>query len=575
MLSEKSKGRMASASFREAGSTTRPFGRFSPTLGSIFTAAFFAVSVAASPAYADTGYVSVNFINPGSIEVANDGSIYTAPVIPLISLSANLQVQLDAEVSGRVKNWKAWLKVKTENGFWVQFSNNSYSKSYPVGGRPKTVNTAAAINIPYGTIAPYAAAQCNVLADTLRGQGLSDAAIFAQDRIIPISVDGALSYEMTGAAGTSTPEEVHDYKTFNLNCKAGQPTRVPPVANDPTRNIPDVEQASLTILEVSTLGGACKLNLSGVIVTKDANKQVKFRYKDDAGNQSDVKTVMTDHTKTVMFNHQYNLAGTGNKQGKIRIAIVDDNFSSPWSNYDVNCNPNAPGGLVQDNGVQTTDVARGAAGGFAPADPVNPDSNLPGTPALGKTAASGTAGPGAKKADLARPDLMATTLGMVVVHGPSPWGSTVALNNPSAATATGVGPNGNLCRFTPIAFRPFNKGTVPSGPFQVAVRRNNQPVHSANFNLAAQTGLPANSGWHTFTLELAQGPNTIKVEFDPSKSVDESDEGNNVYTMTVQVNFPCTAGGITTAPKAVAPTTTKPGPTEMILTPPASPSRKK
>ncbi|CAN0457469.1 unnamed protein product, partial [Laminaria digitata] len=255
-----------------------------------------------SPALADTGTINVLSVSPANIEIVSDGSKYIAPAIALVSLSATVNVALDADVSGKVKSWKAWLKAKAPGSFSVQFSDDGYSKSYPLGSRPKSVDTNVALSIPYGSLAPYATGQCNNLANSLRGQGLSESEIFGQDRVIVVGVSGALSYEMTGLSGVPVPPEVvpvppgvQTGQSFNLVCKASNPTRLPSSgANNPTRNIPDVSQAFLSISEAGLLNGACNLTLSGVIVTKDANTQVKFRYKDDEGNQSSIKTVKTD-----------------------------------------------------------------------------------------------------------------------------------------------------------------------------------------------------------------------------------------------------------------------------------------
>jgi hypothetical protein len=114
-----------------------------------------------------------------------------------------------------------------------------------------------------------------------------------------------------------------------------------------------------------------------VIVSKSANQQVKFRYKDDKGNQSNIISVMTDHSKTAMFAHKYDLVGTGPKQGKIHIDIEGENFNSAWKNYNVQCQANAPGGVTTG---QPSGGARGSAIGGGKANPTRPDP-LPSAPA--------------------------------------------------------------------------------------------------------------------------------------------------------------------------------------------------
>lgn len=384
----------SSTADRGFGNLHRP-----PKFRALSTAAFMLLATGAlSPAHADSGYIAVASINPTTIEILSNGDEYIGMTNPLASFTANVAVTLNAGVSGKIKKWKAWIKARRGSGFWVQFTDYAYSKSYPYGSRPKTVDTVVPISVTLGGMGAYLTAECNKYATGLISSGTkTKEEIFSQDAVLDVTIMGALSWEMSGiAGGNSIPGEVGTDKILKLVCKATPPSRVPPpVANDPTRNVPDVSQAFLTVMEVSTLNGACNLNLSGVIVTKDGNKQVKFRYKDAAGNQSDIKTVSTDHTKTVNFAHKYALAGTGNKQGKIRIAIVDDNFSSPWADYNVNCNPNAPGGLSQDSGVQTTDITKDAAGDYAPDS--NNTGNLPSMGLPGLKARPGIKPPGAGK----------------------------------------------------------------------------------------------------------------------------------------------------------------------------------
>ncbi len=334
------------------------------------------LSVCATTAVADLGDISVNSYSPGTIDVSSDGNVYTGPAIALVSLNAQLGVYLSAGDSGRVKSWKAWVKVKRESGAWIQFSNDFDSASYSIP-RPKTVNTVALVKVPFGTISPFATDQCNGLANGLRSAGLTNSQIFAQDRLLTFAIDGALSYEMSGIPGSSAPPEVappfSSMKKFYIKCKAAP---APPPSN-PTRTVPDIEQVNLSVRGTSLINGVCKLNLSGVIVGKSANQQVKFRYKDDKGHQSNIHTVMTDHSKTAMFAHKYDLVGTGPKHGKIHIDIEGENFNSAWKNYNVQCQANAPGGVTTG---QPSGGARGSAIGGGKASPTRPDP-LPSAPA--------------------------------------------------------------------------------------------------------------------------------------------------------------------------------------------------
>ena len=153
------------------------------------------------------------------------------------------------------------------------------------------------------------------------------------------------------------------------------------------------------------------------------------------------------------------------------------------------------------------------------------------------------AAPGASsneiKAEIGQADLMATPLGLSFAGSKRPWGSSVVLENPAHAQATGAGPKKNLCHFDPVRFRPFNKGEVASGPFKTKVMRDKTLMQHPTFDLEAHSGLPANSGWYEFDIYLPQGKSTIRIVLDSNKEVAEEDEGNNVYTVDVDVKFPC------------------------------------
>ncbi len=199
---------------------TRPFGRYSLSRGALFATALVAgLLSAASPSYADLGIVNILSVEPGEIEVDSNGNDYTVPAIPLISLTAQLNVRLDAGISGRVKSWKAWVKVKPETGFWSviwkQFENDAAQASYSIP-RPKKVNTTANISVPYSSLVNTVNSYCNSMADSLREQGLSNEEIFDQDRVITIQAQGALSYKMSGLPGPSHPEEYTAPQYFDV-----------------------------------------------------------------------------------------------------------------------------------------------------------------------------------------------------------------------------------------------------------------------------------------------------------------------------------------------------------------------
>ena len=298
--------------------------------------------MAATPASADVGTVSVQSVNPTVIEVESDGAAYTQPAVPLIQLRADVNLKLDALDSGRVKEYSAWLKSRVGNGPWAEFTDDKTTEVYELGDRPKWVDKTIELAVSYGSLAPFATGHCNLMAERLRSQGQSDEEIFSQDRVVSAEVDAGLTFEMSGVSGnTSAPDEFIPTRTYKLICKAA-----PPVPTDPQRTQHDVIDANLSIVEQAGVGGKCRLNLTGAIETRDPNTEVPFRFQTsvetNGGTTSEVKTVTTDHSSTALFNYPYDLPGGGQKSGQIRI--LAEGFTSAWADFDMTCMGN-PGDL--------------------------------------------------------------------------------------------------------------------------------------------------------------------------------------------------------------------------------------
>ncbi|MGF1631193.1 MAG: CARDB domain-containing protein [Kiloniellaceae bacterium] len=138
------------------------------------------------------------------------------------------------------------------------------------------------------------------------------------------------------------------------------------------------------------------------------------------------------------------------------------------------------------------------------------------------------------------PDIIPTSLGFVMKSGPVSWGATVVLDNPAQADATRVGPQKDLCRFYPAAYRTHNKGDGDAGAFvtKTYVGATLVETHNVPGGLAAKTGID----WHKFTVDLKEGMNVIRVVFDANKQVAETDE-NNTYSIRVNVKIDCDGDG--------------------------------
>ena len=139
------------------------------------------------------------------------------------------------------------------------------------------------------------------------------------------------------------------------------------------------------------------------------------------------------------------------------------------------------------------------------------------------------------------PDIIPTTLGFWVNGGgPTGWGGSTTIDNPAVVDAVQMGPQNNMCRFSFAAYRTHNKGDAAAGAFVNKVYRDGVLIHTQN----VPGGLPAKSGidWNKFRIDLKEGMNTIKVDFDANKQVAESDE-QNAYSIRVNVKIDCDGDG--------------------------------
>jgi hypothetical protein len=297
-------------------------------------------SLAAGPVAADTSSTHIVKVITPVIEIENDGQHYTKPAVALAQIAASANVALDAEISGRIKSFKVWLKFRSETSNWADFPEHGHAETFPLHERPKSLNNDFFLSIPYGAHASYLVAYCNLQANALRHGGMSNTEIFAQDRPLQVGLLSALEYEMSGANGRVDTTGIgggwDSLAKMTVVCKAKDPERSP-VANDPARDKPEVKAAGLDIHEKSSLQGACRLTLVAQIETVEPTTQVQFRFESDAGDKSDVKQVITDSVGKGQYAFDYPLAPGGTRTGKIRIRGVGENFGSEWEDYEVQC----------------------------------------------------------------------------------------------------------------------------------------------------------------------------------------------------------------------------------------------
>ncbi len=281
-------------------------------------------------ALADWGVSYISQLDPLTIEVASDGENYTTVSALSSAVKGKMEMHLDAQTFGKVKSWSLWPKIKSPHMPWEQFQGLNYSKSYSLGDRPKKVFRDLPFSIPLQSYKAYVKQACNEMASDMRaGFGMSNEEIFSVDRETFFEVDTAISWEMSGAATEIVPllpTAPVLSTTVIIKCKKAPP--IPPVVTSSTLDVQGYDPVYA--------GAKCQMNLSGSISSNLPNVKVSFRYADDTGKVSELKSVTTNNNKTANFEHKYPLS-PGHKTGKVRMIGENLSFTSNWKNYDFEC----------------------------------------------------------------------------------------------------------------------------------------------------------------------------------------------------------------------------------------------
>jgi len=293
---------------------------------------------AAAPALADSATVDVEKIHPPFVFVENDGKNYTGIAGAETPITADVRYRFDTHGTGKLKGFSVWLQVRAEDTDWIKFKQHGYSRTYRIGDRPNGATDVITLALRHSDYANLFTSYCNRQAQFLRNQGLSNQQVFSEDRQVLAAVYAERSYDMSGsndidthgiAQGFSRPTW-DDFRKITVVCK-GTPVDLDPVT-------PAIADAALsTSVSQTHLHDACDLKLSGTITSEDPNTEVKFRYVDEAGLQSALKTVTTGADRKAVFTHNYPLDPAGKTSGKIRMVGYSPPFFSNWADYDADC----------------------------------------------------------------------------------------------------------------------------------------------------------------------------------------------------------------------------------------------
>lgn len=308
------------------------------TLKALIAAGLISTSGATS-ALADGGNIEILSINPGTLVVLSNGQDYTqlqgnAPVI------IETKVLLDVDNVGSISSW--WVQpyittgvgIETEvGGMWF----SRHSESYPFGSRPKIVNKTVDLSVAAGTLANHAVSMCNTIASGLRFNGASDAEIFGQDRHAHFNVFLDHDVDFNGAGSGNPVFESQGATELDVICKGFEPP-VTPGTNGGFAPHLDVERTMLSLTELTSRTGACRVRTRLRVQTNLPNAQVNYRYLHSGGAKSETFGTVTDDDGNFTVVRTWNVPkGNGPETGWFQVEGVSTNFQTNQAAYEMEC----------------------------------------------------------------------------------------------------------------------------------------------------------------------------------------------------------------------------------------------
>ncbi|WP_419904528.1 hypothetical protein [Kiloniella sp.] len=282
-------------------------------------------------------------ISTGSMAIGSDGTQYV--IKHFGALSAN--VELDAGVDGRLKNWTTFFKLRTEEVPWDYFEESkSPNQHYTWLENINAVEKTVPLEMPALSFTTYVVNKCNGMANDLRQGGLGDAAIFSVDRNIDISVIEHFDFTIYSESGFGTDNyNWGQAADFTVTCEkwAGAVVQTGVTGLSPVA--PVVLGSWLFAEETSLPNGYCKIRLNGTFKASQPGLEVEFHYEDNTGLESDKKTETADGNANAAFSHEYGVpySPAGPVSGWIKIVGDSHEFESQPMNYEMDCAPAGKG----------------------------------------------------------------------------------------------------------------------------------------------------------------------------------------------------------------------------------------
>lgn len=316
------------------------------------------VSAGAAQA-ADVQTSSVTSVNPTSLSVLSNGQSYTV-LDQKGSVTINAHIYYDVGTAGRIHSWEAAPIVLTGYGQQKQlFGLQLFRvwKTYPVGGRPKTVDKTVAIQVPASALESTAVEMCNLRADKLRDQGRSDKQIFGQNQQVSFKVSVDFSVDASGS-GSNNPiiesEQPNEYKTLSVVCRRWQGASVPAAGGLKAPAV-KIIKATMKLQTVAALDGTCKVKLTTAINTSQAGAQIKYRYVHSSGAKSQIFTVKTAANKIAVVRQDWSIPNKpGPETGWMRMQGIDPVFHTDQIGYQMSCRESAKTGGFQAKPTKPT-----------------------------------------------------------------------------------------------------------------------------------------------------------------------------------------------------------------------------
>lgn len=307
-----------------------------------------AAAIALAPGHArawDSQQATVTGAVPAQLVVESNGSSYHS-VYGLANIVADVYIKIDTGTAGRVKSWKLWLGLTTEDGVDENYPHYKVAKTYPWHDRPRRVDRTETVIVPAAAWGNFVKGRCNALADSLRGQGLGNTAIFGQDRKIELALVPFLHVDNSGAGSGSIMQQAAGWPglhKIDLVCKKWAGAAIPQASDSLAVPPAKVVNKGLSIYESATLNGSCRIRLDGWITTDRQQAEVRFRYRNQEGKESQVWTVNTGQSKTATFSHWYDIPNTEwTETGSVRMIGISHDFQSGWAQYSMNCVAGGP-----------------------------------------------------------------------------------------------------------------------------------------------------------------------------------------------------------------------------------------